>query len=88
MSKSKTKPTYDPDALVSLCLFKDNDRYKDDVFVSVNGETVLIKRGETVSLKSKFARVLEQSMAQDAAAADLMDRQAEQFAADAAAAGL
>lgn len=88
MSKTKIKSAYDPDELVSVRLFKDNEHYKDDVFVAVNGESILIKRGETVSIKRKFADVLEQSMAQDAASADLMDRQAAQFAADTAAAGL
>lgn len=76
MSKSKTKSAYNPDELVTVCLFKDNDRYKDDVYVAVNGEAILIKRGETVSIKRKFADVLERSMAKDAVTAAYMDSHA------------
>lgn len=82
------KPKYNPDELVSIRLFKDNDRYKDDVFVAVNGEACLIKRGETVSIKRKFADVLEQSMAQDSKTAELMGARAADFAGQSAARGL
>ncbi len=75
---SKTK-TYDPNEAVTIRLFKDNDRYKDDVFVCVNGDACLIKRGETVTVKRKFADVLERSMAQDGKAADLMDATAADY---------
>lgn len=59
--------------LVEVKLFKDNNRYKDDVFVSVNGENCLIKRGERVKIKRKFAEVLEQSDMQDAQTARLIE---------------
>jgi len=84
---SKIKP-YDPNEQVTIRLFKDNDRYKDDVFVCVNGDACLIKRGETVSVKRKFADVLEQSMAQDNKTADLMDARAADFVRDTAAVGV
>lgn len=35
--------------LVPVQLFKDNNKYKDDVFISVNGETCLIQRGPSAS---------------------------------------
>lgn len=50
---------------VEVKLFKDNDRYKDDVFVAVNGENCVIKRGERVKIKRKFAEVLDHSEHQD-----------------------
>ena len=50
---------------VDVKLFKDNDKYKDDVFVSVNGENCVIKRGERVRIKRKFAEVLDHSEHQD-----------------------
>ena len=43
------------------------------VFVAVNGEGCLIKRGEPVRIKRKFARVLEQSDLQDRLAQGLME---------------
>ena len=53
------------DEYVEVKLFKDNDKYKDDVFVSVNGENCVIKRGERVKIKLKFAEVLDHSEHQD-----------------------
>lgn len=50
---------------VEIKLFKDNDKYKDDVFVAVNGENCVIKRGERVRIKRKFAEVLDHSEHQD-----------------------
>ena len=50
---------------VEVKLFKDNDKYKDDVFVAVNGENCVIKRGERVKIKRKFAEVLDHSEHQD-----------------------
>lgn len=71
------------DELVSIQLFKDNDKYKDDVFVAVNGERVQIKRGQPVQIKRKFADVLEQSMRQDTATANMIERQSADFQAKA-----
>lgn len=65
--------------LVSFQLFKDGDKYKDDVYVCVNGERLLIKRGEEVKIPRKFALVLEQSKAQDAATAAMIEDRASQF---------
>ena len=51
--------------LVEIRLFKDNDKYKDDVFVGCNGENVVIQRGVKVKIKRKFAEVLDHSEIQD-----------------------
>lgn len=83
------RPAVPPgEELVPVRLFKDNDRYKDDVFVAVNGERVQIKRGETVMVKRKFADVLEQSMAQDMATANLIEQESSKYDAEAKARGL
>ena len=74
--------------LVPIRLFKDNERYKDEVFVAVNGERVQIRRGETVRIKRKFAQVLEQSMRQDTATARLMEQKAAEYEANAKALNL
>lgn len=75
----QTEPENDPNELVPFYLFKDTDRYKDDVFVAVNGEGCLIKRGEKVMIKRKFAEVLEHSAEQDARTADLIANYAGEF---------
>lgn len=68
---------------VPVHLFKDGNKYKDDVTVIVNGETAKIQRGKTVMVKRKFADVLQQSFEQDATTADLMTDLHNQFERDA-----
>lgn len=69
--------------MVPIRLFKDNEKYKDDVFVAVNGRSFQIKRGETVQVPAYVAEVLEQSMAQDNATANLIERESSAYAAEA-----
>ncbi len=64
---------------VEVKLFKDGKDYRDDVFVSVNGESCLIKRGEPVKIKRKFALVLEQSERQDAHTEAMTAARAEEW---------
>lgn len=65
--------------LVEVKLFKDNGKYKDDVFVAVNGENCVIKRGERVKIKRKFAEVLDNSDRQDYETARLIERRSAEF---------
>lgn len=58
-------------------------KYQEDVFVAVNGKGWQIQRGVTVQIPRCVALVLEQSMEQDQRAAELMDREAGRFAAEA-----
>ena len=44
--------------MVTIRLFKDNERYKDDVFVAINGRSFQIKRGESVQVPKCVADVL------------------------------
>ena len=67
------------DELVEVKLFKDTGKYKDDVFVGVNGETIAIKRGELVKIKRKFAEVLDHSEHQDYETAELISRKASEW---------
>ena len=66
---------------VSVKLFRDNDRYKDDVYVAVNGKNCVIKRGEWVRIKRKFALVLDASEIQDMKTAEFLEREQKRFAA-------
>ena len=69
--------------MVPIRLFKDNGKYKDDVFVAVNGRSFQIKRGETVMVPDYVAAVLEQSMAQDMATANLIEEESSRYEAEA-----
>lgn len=78
---AKGKPTMSEEAKkaeeywneeVEIQLFKDAGKYKDDVYVAVNGVNCLIQRGKPVKVKRKFAEVLRQSLEQDNETADMI----------------
>ena len=64
---------------VEIKLFKDGGKYKDDVFVGCNGETIAIKRGERVKIKRKFAEILDNSEHQDYETACLIEAKSAEF---------
>lgn len=53
---------------VPIFLFKDSKDYKDDVFVSLNGETCKIKRGVETKIKRKFKLLIDEAVRQNMAA--------------------
>lgn len=64
--KEEAKEALDPmEEYVEVELFKDGGKYKDDVYVSVNGETCLVQRGVPVKIKRKFAEVIRESIEQN-----------------------
>lgn len=64
---------------VTIKLFKDGDKYNDDIFVSVNGQSYNIPRGIPVTIPRKIAATLEQSDLQDIKTAQYMDAKANEF---------
>ena len=50
---------------VRIKLFKDNSRYKEDLFVGVNGVNYKIRRGVEVEVPPEVAEGLEHSQMQD-----------------------
>lgn len=92
MANDKSKPMEGTpewyEEKIPVRLFKDNGKYKDDVFVAVNGKGWQIQRGVTVEIPRYVAQVLEQSMAQDQEAAELMEQEAGRFEAETRARGL
>ena len=58
--KGKTIKEY-YDERVTVKLFKDNNRYKDDVFVAVNGVGMIVPRGVEVRIPRKYAEALKDS---------------------------
>ena len=65
---------------VEVRLFKDNEKYKDDVYVSINGKNCLIRRGVWTRIRRKFAMLLDQSEIQDLRTAELMEQEESRFA--------
>lgn len=64
---------------VEIRLFKDNERYKDDVYVAINGKNCVIRRGVWTRIRRKFALLLDQSEIQDLRTAELMEREENRF---------
>lgn len=59
---------------VTIKLFKDNGKYRDDVYVSVNDRSYLIKRGVEVTVPRFVEAVLRNSLAQDEYVASLVEK--------------
>ena len=66
---------------VEIRLFKDNEKYKDDVYVAINGKNCVIKRGVWTRIRRKFALLLDQSEIQDLRTAELIAGEALRFEA-------
>ena len=64
---------------VDFYAFKDGDKYKDDIFVAVNGKTFKIQRGQHVKIPRYVAAVLENGMDQDARTANLMENESDAY---------
>lgn len=64
---------------VPFIAFKDNDKYKDDINVGINGKTFIIKRGVQVMIPRYVKMALDDSAAQDAYAADVINGLQEQY---------
>lgn len=88
LAVEETKPGAPAEELVTVKLFKDNERYKDDVFVAVNGQRFQIQRGVPVQVPKYVADVLEQSMEQDTATSQMMERESAEFQRAAQALGI
>jgi KaiC/GvpD/RAD55 family RecA-like ATPase len=64
---------------VEIQLFKDSGKYKDDVYVAVNGQNCLIQRGKPVRVKRKYAETLRRSLEQDNETADMIRELSENY---------
>ena len=60
----ETATKKEDDGMVEIELFKDNGKYKEDLFVGVNGKFWLVKRGEKVKVPAEVAEVIENSFIQ------------------------
>lgn len=67
MEKEKTTKVSEKDYLneeVEITLMKDDGKYKDDVVVILNGTAIKVPRGKPVKIKRKYAKIIEESMAE------------------------
>ena len=75
-----TTDKYDPYEPVTVMLFKDNGKYKNPVFVGINGKNYLVERGKQVQVPRCVAEVLEHSAEQDSSATKFMEQTMNRFA--------
>ena len=66
---------------VKIKLFKDDDKYKDDLVVGVNGTMYQIQRGIEVEVPLSVAEVIENSNRQDAETAKKIAAAVERYRA-------
>lgn len=57
---------------VIVNLFYDGDKYKDPLYVGINGHNWLVKRGEPVEVPEEVAAVIDQSLKQDGKTAQMI----------------
>ena len=74
MSNTKEKTVNPWNDTVKIKLFRDAGRYRDDMFVAVNGRRYRIQRGEEVSVPRCVANVIEESEKQDEKTAGYISR--------------
>lgn len=72
-TKSKTE-VLDPEELVDFTAPYDPTGAARDILLAVNGETLRVRRGETVRIKRKFVQVWDNANAQTACARMVMDK--------------
>ncbi len=66
--------------LVPFRAFKDSGKYHDDIVVGINGRIWQVQRGKQVMIPRNVREVILESMAQDEATAELIDRETTKFA--------
>ncbi len=77
-TKTETPKSWE-DQKVKVKLFKDTERYKDDVTAVVNGKVWRIQRGKEVEIPMFVWKVIEKGMEQDFQTATLIQAEEESF---------
>ena len=68
-----------PKKMVKVKLFRDNNQYKDSVYVAVNGESYMVPRGVEVEVPDYVANVLQNSIEEDQRTAEMLLKKVEEF---------
>lgn len=73
------EPKKEASKMVEVELFRDSERYTNDVSVTVNGKTTIVPRGKIVKVPPEVAEVLRNAQKQRNVAAEYMEREEEEF---------
>ena len=77
--ETKKEKELDPMRTVTIRLFKDSGKYKDDMIVGLNGRIWQIKRGVDVEVPWAVAEIIRESLEQDQATAELIMSEEQNF---------
>lgn len=80
-TEKSAQPSTDMNQLVTRKLFRDNEKYTDDVFVGWNGRPYIIKRGIEVQVPLGVALILDRSEEQKEFAAMNSEKLQSEFEA-------
>ncbi|MFZ5975206.1 MAG: hypothetical protein ACOYU3_07340 [Bacillota bacterium] len=72
-------PANDPRRPVQIKLFKDNDKYKEALYVNINDYNALIPRGQVVTVPYYVKMHIEEMLAQDQATASMIAELVDEF---------
>ena len=72
-------PQNDPKRRVTIMLFKDNGKYKDPLYVSVNGYNAQIQRGVPVEVPYYVKKHIEEMQTQDVNTALLIENHVKEY---------
>ena len=78
-NKGEAQAADDPYRMVKVKLFRDNNMYKEAMYVAVNGRDYLVPRGVEVELPAYVAEVIENSIRQDEKNADRLMRLEQEY---------
>ena len=70
---------YEEKEFVRVKLFKDDYRYRDDLYVAINGKNWYIKRGKEVTLPKYVADFIEHTMAEEARIWEKVEQEENDF---------
>lgn len=72
-AKAEAKAKAKAEELVETVFMKDNDKYKDDIIVGLNGVVYRIKRGVKVKVPRAVMDIIDQSNELNGKAADMQE---------------
>jgi hypothetical protein len=70
---------YEEKEYVKVKLFKDDYRYKNDLYVAINGKNWYIKRGKEVTLPKYVADFIENAMTEEARIWERVEQEEDEF---------
>ena len=79
-AQAERKEKTAPDDMVPIKLYKDGEKYKNPLFVGINGKTWFIPRGIPFLVPRMVSDFIESNISEEAAVMEKLDKMEEEFA--------